>query len=166
MNSVKFNKKIVEKLTAIGLSAALVLAGGGTLAYFEGKSNSSYLDPVDIWTVCYGSTKGVEKGDYKTDDECLMLLAEDLVEHDKKMLRYVHVNLLDHQHAAFLSFTYNVGVGAFSKSTMLKKLNKGDYTGACNELSKWVYAGGKKLNGLVRRREAERQICLGNLPKE
>lgn len=156
---------IRKKLLALGLSSAVVLSGAYLVAPFEGKENKAYLDPVDIYTICYGSTKDVEKGDYKTDDECLSLLATDLVEHDRKMLRYIKVSTTDYQHAAFLSFTYNVGVGAFSKSTMLKKLNKGDYTGACNELSKWVYAGGKKLNGLVKRREAERQVCLGNLPE-
>lgn len=157
---------IKKKLAALGLSSAIVLSGAYLVAPFEGKQNKAYLDPVNIWTLCYGSTKDVKKGDYKTDDECLELLAEDLVEHDKKMLRYVEVNLTDYEHAAFLSFAYNVGVGAFSKSTLLKKLNKGDYIGACNELSKWDKAGGKVLKGLTKRREAERQMCLGNVPKE
>lgn len=156
-------RNIKQKLAAIGLSSALVLSGAYLVAPFEGKENNAYIDPVNILTICYGSTKNVKKGDYKTDDECLELLAEDLVEHDKKMLRYIEVNVTDYQHAAFLSFTYNVGVGAFSKSTLLKKLNKGDYEGACNELLRWNKAGGKVLNGLTKRRQAERDMCLGKM---
>jgi lysozyme len=68
--------------------------------------------------------------------------------------------LTDKEHAAYLSFTYNLGVGAFSKSTLLKKLNQKEFEAACKELDKWVYAGGKKLNGLVKRRAAEREMCL------
>lgn len=156
-------RNIKQKLAAIGLSSALVLSGAYLVAPFEGKENNAYIDPVNILTICYGSTKNVKKGDYKTDDECLELLAEDLVEHDKKMLRYIEVNVTDYQHAAFLSFTYNVGVGAFSKSTLLKKLNRGDYEGACNELLRWNKAGGKVLNGLTKRRQAERDMCLGKM---
>ncbi len=65
--------------------------------------------------------------------------------------------------AALGSFTYNVGVGAFNSSTLLRKAKSGDLIGACNELTRWVYAGGRKLKGLVIRREAERELCLSGL---
>lgn len=74
--------------------------------------------------------------------------------------------MLWNEHAAYLSFIYNVGVGAFADSTLRVKLFKGDRRGACNELSRWVYADGKKLAGLVKRREAERQVCLKDLDYE
>lgn len=163
---MKFNSSIAKTLAGFGLSTAIILAGAGTVSQFEGKVNKTYLDPVSILTSCYGHT-GVELklGQRFTDEDCLKQLAEDLVEHDTKMLRYIHVPITDYQHAALLSFTYNAGVGAFSKSTLLKKLNNGDYTAACNELSRWNKAGGKVLPGLTKRREAEKQMCLGNLPQ-
>jgi lysozyme len=159
MNALK------KKLAAMGLSSALILSGAFLVAPWEGKENKAYLDVVGVYTICYGSTSGVKKGDYKTDEQCLESLAEELSIHNDKMLRYVKVPLADYQQAAFLSFTYNVGVGAFSKSTLLKKLNNRDYIGACNELLRWNKAGGKVYNGLTRRREAERKVCLGEIPK-
>ena len=157
---MKFNQKIAKHLSGIGLSAALVLAGAGTVSYYEGVSNKAYLDPVGIWTICYGETKGVVKGDYKTDEECLDSLAEELTEHHKKMVMYIKTPISEKEEAAYLSFTYNVGVGAFSKSTLLKKLNSGDRVGACNQLLRWDKAGGKKLKGLTLRRQSENKLCL------
>lgn len=157
---MKFNQKVAKHLSGIGLSAALVLAGAGTVSYYEGVSNKAYLDPVGIWTICYGETKGVSKGDYKTDEECLDSLAEELTEHHKKMVMYIKTTISQKEEAAYLSFTYNVGVGAFSKSTLLKKLNSGDRVGACNQLLRWDKAGGKKLKGLTLRRQSENKLCL------
>lgn len=73
----------------------------------------------------------------------------------------IKVNIPDYTRAALYSFTYNVGVGAFSRSTLLKKLNAGDQAGACNELKRWIYAGGVKWKGLMTRREVEKAVCLG-----
>ena len=157
---MKFNQRIAKHLSGIGLSAALVLAGAGTVSYYEGVSNKAYLDPVGIWTICYGETKGVAKGDYKTDEECLDSLAEELTEHHKKMVMYINTPISEKEEAAYLSFTYNVGVGAFSKSTLLKKLNSGDRVGACNQLLRWDKSGGKKLKGLTLRRQSENKLCL------
>lgn len=157
---MKFNQKIAKHLSGIGMGTALVLAGAGTVSYYEGVSNKAYLDPVGIWTICYGETKGVDKGDYKTDEECLDSLAEELTEHHKKMVMYIKTPISEKEEAAYLSFTYNVGVGAFSKSTLLKKLNSGDRVGACNQLLRWDKAGGKKLRGLTLRRQSENKLCL------
>lgn len=161
------NSNLYKKLLGVGLGSALTISGAFLVAPNEGKINSTYIDPVGILTVCYGNTgEEAVKGKVYSDDQCLDQLAEDLKEHDKQMMSYVHVPLTDFQHAAILSFTYNVGVGSFKSSTLLKKLNAKDYTGACNELPKWNKASGEILKGLVTRREAERQICLGNPPKE
>ena len=157
---MKFNQKIAKHLSGIGLSAALVLAGAGTVSYYEGKSNPAYIDPVGIWTICYGETKGVRQGDYKTDEECLNSLAEELTDHHQKMVLYIKTPISVKEEAAYLSFTYNVGVGAFSKSTLLKKLNVGDRIEACNQLLRWDKAGGKRLKGLTLRRESENKLCL------
>lgn len=152
---------LYKKLAAYGLGGAVALSGAYLVAPFEGKENSVYLDPVNILTSCYGHTgQELKKGQTFTDKQCLDQLAVDLVKHDKQMLQYVRVPLTDKEHAAYLSFTYNLGVGAFSESTLLKKLNQKEFEAACKELDKWVYAGGKKLNGLVKRRAAEKQMCL------
>jgi lysozyme len=154
-------KSLYKKLAAYGLGGAVALSGAYLVAPWEGKENKAYVDPVGILTSCYGHTgPELKKGQVFTDEQCLNQLAEDLVKHDKQMMRYIRVPLTDKEHAAYLSFTYNLGVGAFSKSTLLKKLNQKEFEAACKELDKWVYAGGKKLNGLVKRRAAEREMCL------
>lgn len=141
----------------IAASAALALA----LPYdriLEGLELSPYFDPVPIESVCYGETHVAMKK--YTAQQC-----EDLLE-KSQMAEIIFVQnstptkLNSHQLAAFALFTRNVGEGNLKSSTLLKKLNAGDIVGACNQLSKWVYAGGKVLPGLVKRREAERNLCL------
>lgn len=155
---------LTKKLLAYGFTAAVAMSGGYLVAPNEGKVNSTYLDPVGIATSCYGHTGPELKiGQKYTDAQCLDQLAKDLSTHDKQMMNLIRVPLTDYQHAAFLSFTYNVGVGNFKSSTMLRKLNSKDYEGACEELSKWVYAKKKILPGLVKRREAEKEMCLNGI---
>jgi lysozyme len=86
------------------------------------------------------------------------MLADDLAKH-AEALNCVKTPMTDGQKAAFVSFAYNVGVQGFCGSTLVRKANAGDMTGACAELSRWVMAGGKKLPGLVNRRAAERELC-------
>lgn len=157
--------KLKDKLLALGLASA-VATSGVLVAKYEGKENKPYLDPVNILTVCYGSTGNIDKNKVYTDDECLNKLADDLNKHNKYLLSYVKVPLNEYQHAALLSFIYNVGPVKFRTSTLLRKLNSGDYEGACNELTRWNKAGGKILNGLVKRRESEKKLCLGELDKK
>lgn len=147
--------KIPRKTIGAGFAAALSL-----VAYFEGERLAAYYDPVGIPTVCFGHTATAKIGQTKTREECRDLLAEDLYKSWAAVDRHAKVPLTDGQRAAFSSFVYNVGEGAFASSTLLRKLNAGDYVGACNELPRWVYAKGIKLPGLVKRREAERQLCL------
>lgn len=155
-------KALYKKLLAYGFTAAVAMSGGYLIAPNEGKVNEVYLDPVNIKTSCYGHTgPELKLGQKFTDEQCLDQLAKDLSSHDKQMMNLVRVPLTDYQHAAFLSFTYNVGIGNFKSSTMLRKLNSKDYVGACEELSKWVFAKKQKLNGLVTRRQQEKDICLG-----
>lgn len=131
------------------------------VATFEGKRNHAYKDVVGIPTICYGSTQGVKMGDYKTDEECSLLLKSELEKRAKVIDRIVTVPITEPQKAALVSFMYNVGEGAFRGSTLLKKLNRGDYSGACSELKRWVYAGGKKWKGLITRRDIEEMMCRG-----
>lgn len=148
------------------IAATLISAAGLSLiAGAEGLRNYAYKDPVGIPTICYGHTANVNMGDYKTTGECLLLLKEDAKSHCDDVLRYSKVPLTQGELDAYCSFTYNVGATNFRNSTLLKKLNREDRVGACNELSKWVYADGKILRGLVTRREEERQLCLSGAQK-
>lgn len=129
------------------------------IKFYEGYHPKAYIDPVGILTACYGHTGDVVRKTYN-QTECEKLLTDDVLKALEGVNRNVLIEITKEERAAYTSFVFNVGEGAFRKSTMLKKLNSGDRIGACNELSKWVYAGGKKLNGLVKRREAERKLCL------
>jgi lysozyme len=133
------------------------------VAGFEGLRTTAYIDPVGIPTICFGHTAGVEIGDQKTVAECEALLTDEVVDFGLQVSNRAKVPLSHPEQAAYTSFAYNVGIGAFEQSTLLRKLNAGDRVGACNELSRWVYAKGIKLPGLVKRRAAERELCLSGL---
>jgi Phage-related lysozyme (muraminidase) len=141
----------------IGASAAVLVS----IATWEGYRDKAYI-PVagDVPTLGFGSTKNVRMGDTTTPDRALVSLLNDINTHSAGIKSCIKVPLYQHEFDAYSSFAFNVGVGAFCKSTLVKKLNAGDYTGACNELSRWVYSGGVKYNGLVKRREQERKLCL------
>lgn len=141
------------------LSSASLLALG-LVAVYEGKELVSYLDPVGVPTACSGHTHGVELGQIYTEEECTKLLEQDIRTAERAVTRHVTLPIKDTTKAALISFTFNVGEGNLARSTLLKKLNRGDIRGACNELPRWVYAGGKRLRGLVKRREAEKKLCL------
>ena len=150
--------KLIAKIGATAV--ALVVP---VVTYYEGKVNRTYVDPVGVLTSCYGHTgPELKPGQTFTDEQCLAQLEADLTKH-AIALDCVRVPLTDGQKAAFLSFAFNVGNGAFCSSTLVRKANTGDMRGACSELSKWVYAGGKQLPGLVRRRAAERALCERDL---
>lgn len=148
-----------ERLIRYTLTGALAFAVP-IVTYYEGSSLVAYLDPVSIPTICYGSTKNVKLGQVKSKAECDQLLANELGEAIRAVDRLVKVPMPDTRRAALGSFVYNAGSGAFARSTMLKRLNRGDVLGGCNELLKWVYAKGRKLKGLERRRMAEAKLCL------
>ena len=126
---------------------------------YEGTVHSTYKDPIGIVTVCTGHTgPELRMGQRYTKEQCETMLYGDLLKH-ADALNCIKTPLADNQKAAFLSFAFNVGNGAFCKSTLARKANAGDLMGACAELSRWVMAGGRELPGLVKRRAAERQLC-------
>jgi lysozyme len=144
-----------------GLAAAAIALVGS----FEGLRTYAYRDPIGIPTVCFGETRGVKMGDKHSVAECKNMLGTRLIEFETGMTRCM-INpaaVPNGAYTAFLSFTYNVGTGAFCKSTLNKKLNAGDLRGACNELLKWDRAGGIRLPGLTNRRRAEQKLCLGGV---
>lgn len=151
---------VKNKLLALGLSSALATSGM-FIAKHEGLVLGTYPDPVGIVTSCYGHTGSeLRLGQKFSEDECLEQLAKDLSKHNTEMSKHIKIPLSAEEHAAYLSFTYNVGVGNFKSSTLLKKLNSGDRNGACNELLRWRFAKGKELLGLKKRRIEEQELCL------
>ncbi|MEG7662071.1 lysozyme [Hafnia paralvei] len=137
--------------------ATVMLSGNGGL---EGREYVPYKDVVGIITVCDGHTgNDIIINKRYSDAECDALTKADLERIAKQVNPSIKVKTTEMQLAAIYSFSYNVGANAFIKSTMLKKLNAGDYAGACDELKRWVYAGGKKWKGLMNRRDVEYEIC-------
>lgn len=128
--------------------------------HFEGLYLKAYKDPVDIWTIGYGHTDNVQKGMVITEVEAIRLLKSDLNEAQRYVFNLVRVPLSQGQLDALVSFTFNLGSGNLSKSTLLKKLNKEDYAGAAEEIPRWKYAGGRSYKGLIRRRAAEKKLFL------
>ena len=127
---------------------------------WEGFRAKAYRDPVGIWTIGYGHIKGVRPGDYMTEPQALALLREEVKEYEEPVRRAVAVDLNQNQFDALVSFTYNVGAGAFSQSTLLGLLNQGRYKAAANQFLRWVKGGGRTLPGLVSRRQDERELFL------
>ena len=152
--------KPASKAPAAG--AAVILALAATLVmHLEGVSLTGYADPIGIPTICFGHTgPEVEVGDIATPNECRRLLDKDMAEHHRGLRRCLTRPIAAHEEAALVSWTYNVGVGAACKSTLVRKANAGQPF--CAELDKWVYAGGIKFRGLVKRRAAERKLCEGS----
>lgn len=127
---------------------------------FEGERLQAYLCPAGIWTIGYGHTDAaglpkVVPGMVITKRDAEDILRRDLRQYENTVSDAVKVALTQNQFDALVSFCYNVGAGAFRKSSLLTKLNRGDYDAVPSELMKWNKGGGKELPGLTRRRRAE-----------
>lgn len=131
---------------------------------WEGFRSEAYLDAVNVWTIGYGTTDKANvgitpvKGMKITESQADTYLRLYVAREEQKILNLVKVPLNDNQLSALSSFVYNLGIGNFQSSTLLKKLNAGDYKGASSEFPKWNKAGGKVLKGLVARRAEERAM--------
>jgi lysozyme len=149
-----------QRVGAVLAAAAIAIP---TIAAFEGYVPVGYPDPgplgVTLPTACYGSTKGIVLGKRYTPDQCAGMLAEDAVKHGLEIAPCLPDELPIETRAAFQSFGFNVGSGAFCKSTLARKAMAGDLRGACAELSRWTKSAGREMAGLVRRRKAERELC-------
>ena len=128
--------------------------------HFEGCYLTAYKCPANVWTIGYGHT-GIVDGLYIsngmiiTQEKADELLKNDMAIFEKAVTESVKVEITQSQFDALVSFSFNVGASALRKSTLLRKLNSGDYVGASNEFHRWNKANGKVLKGLVRRRAAE-----------
>ena len=139
--------------------------GIALIKQFEGCKLTAYQDSVGVWTIGYGWTqpvdgKPIRAGMTIKQETAERLLKTGLVSYESDVSRLVKVGLTQEQFDALVSFTYNLGSRSLSTSTLLRKLNAGDYAGAADEFLRWNKAGGKVLNGLTRRREAERALFL------
>lgn len=135
------------------------------LKNFEGCELIAYQDSVGVWTIGYGWTqpvngKPVGKGMTITQEAADNLLRSGVVQYEKGVTGLVKVTVNQNQFDALVDFAYNLGVKSLEGSTLLKKLNAADSQGAADEFPKWNKAGGKVLNGLVKRRAAERSLFL------
>jgi lysozyme len=128
---------------------------------FEGCELRSYQDAVDVWTVGYGHTKDVKPGQMITKEEAEEMLIEELTEYCSYVETAVEVPLHQNQFDALVSWTYNLGPTNLNSSTMLKKLNAGEYEDIPEQIKRWNKAGGKVLPGLERRRLAESLLFEG-----
>ena len=134
----------LKKRLAVGV-LSLSAAGLLSIAGYEGFSDKAYI-PIegDVPTIGFGSTQGVKMGDVITVPQALDRLRRDIT-------------------VADTSLAFNIGTDAFCRSTLVVKLNGGDYAGACEEIKRWVYAGGRRVPGLVARREKEYATCVGDV---
>jgi GH24 family phage-related lysozyme (muramidase) len=142
--------------------------GVNLIKSFEGLVLHAYkpVSTEKYWTIGYGHYgSDVREGSTVSKEEAEQLLKYDLGKYEYGVSQMVKVPLNVNQFDSLVSFAYNCGLEALRSSTLLKKLNAGDYQGAANEFSKWVNAGGKQLAGLVRRRAEEKALFLKPIPK-
>ena len=126
---------------------------------FEGCSLEAYLCPAKVWTIGYGHTSGVKKGDKITQAQALDYLVKDLDIFESGVIRLTSgLGFNQNQLGALISFAFNLGLGALGSSTLLKLLKQGKVAEASKEFAKWNKAGGAVSNGLIRRRAAETEL--------
>ena len=134
-----------------------------SIALNEGYRGEAYKDAVGVPTVGYGETKGVTMKSRTTPDRALVQLLSSANSHADDIRQCIKVPLYQHEFDAYVSLAYNIGAKNFCGSTLVKKLNAGDYTGACEQIRRWDRAGGKVLAGLTKRREKEYRMCMGEV---
>lgn len=128
---------------------------------FEGLELDAYKCAAGVWTIGYGHTKGVQEGDVWSEAQANEMLEIELEEFEGYINDNVTVALSQNQFDALVSWVYNLGPANLKASTMLKVLNSGDYEGVPAQIKRWNKAGGKVLEGLIRRREAEALLFIG-----
>ena len=144
-----------KQKTAGWLAIAIAVVGA-----YEGISLTAYPDIVGVPTICYGETKNVKLGQTATKEQCDSQLSARLVEFNQGVESCVTRPMRDNERVAFVSLSYNIGVDAFCKSTVVRRFNAGDKAGSCDAFLMWNKAGGKVVQGLVNRRQKEREMCL------
>lgn len=134
--------------------------GKALIKKYEGCRLKAYKCPAGVLTIGYGHTNNVRVDDVITQAEADKLLDIDIVIKEKEVNSVLRVPVTQGQYDALVSFAFNLGIGNLKKSTLLRLVNQGKYKNASNEFSRWVYAGGKVLAGLVKRRNEEKELFL------
>ena len=127
---------------------------------FEGLRLEVYQCTAGVWTIGWGHTSGVKQGDKITTEQALDFLRSDLEKFENVINNLVTVELNQNQYDALVSFVFNIGINAFKQSTMLKFLNAGHFSLAAGQFDRWVKCNGITLEGLVKRRKAEKELFL------
>jgi lysozyme len=165
-----------SSIAALALSASALVG----MAIHESYRGEAYHATADekargISTIGFGTTKGVKPGEKTTPERALMRLLADANEFERGMRKCIHVPLHQYEWDAYVSLTYNIGLGKSGvsdgfcevrrggPSMLVRKLNAQDYTGACREILRWNKQSGRVLNGLVKRREDEYRMCMGEV---
>ena len=148
------------KKGSAAMAAAVALVGA-----WEGMKLVAYKDIVGVPTVCFGETRGVKMSDAYTKEQCQVMLGDGLVEFEAGMRRCLNTpdKVPDGPYIAALSLSYNIGTGAFCRSTVRKEYNLGNYRAGCDAFMMWNRAGGRVVKGLTNRRRDERRICLNGI---
>jgi lysozyme len=133
-------------------------AGLRLIKEFEGLRTEAYRCPAGVWTIGFGTTRGVKPGQVITEDEAEAMLRADVERFAQGVSERIQVPVTQGMYDSLVSFSYNVGLAAFSKSTLLRLLNQSKYDLAASEFSRWTRGGGRILPGLVKRRAAERAL--------
>ena len=142
---------------ALAVSAAALVG----IAVHEGYSDTPYLDTVGVQTIGFGRTENIKQNEVTTPQRELVSVLRDLEGRKAAIAKCVSVPLYQHELDAYMSLAYNIGTGAFCGSTLVKKVNAGDYAGACREILRWNRAGGRVVAGLTARRQDEYRTCMG-----
>ena len=155
----------VKNMLGIPESMSVSNKGVDLICEFEGEQLIAYDDGVGVWTIGFGTIKypngvRVKKGDTCTLDQAKEYMRHDLIEFEHTVNSSVKVPLNQNQFDALVSLAYNIGSNAFKSSTLVKKLNTGDYQGAADQFNVWVNAGGKRMQGLANRRDKEKLLFL------
>ncbi|HBF47004.1 MAG TPA: lysozyme [Psychromonas sp.] len=146
-------------IVGLGISGIALIG----LLVAEGYRDNAYI-PVagDVPTIGFGTTQGVKMGDKITVPKALNRALSDVQKFEGGIKSCVKVPLHQYEYDAYTSLAYNIGSSAFCRSTLVRKLNAGDYTGACKQILRWNNFKGKPLRGLTIRREKEYKQCIGN----
>ena len=143
-----------------GTKSTWLAVAFSAVCVYEGLALNEYPDVGGVPTICYGETKGVHRGDTATTVQCDERLSKRVVEFNDGVNSCVTADLPDKRRAAFVSLSYNIGVPAFCKSTVVRRINVGDVVGACDAMLMWDRVKGVRVAGLTNRRVKERAMCL------
>jgi GH24 family phage-related lysozyme (muramidase) len=149
----------------VGAGALVIALASPFVAKWEGVRLEAYRDIVGVPTICFGDTHGVQMGDTATMAECVDRLEKDVRAFYSEIRPCMtNPNIPAGVQASMLELAYNVGSGPVCRSTMMRLANAGKHRAACDELRRWVIAGGKRVRGLANRRaDSKRTLCLKGL---